>query len=156
MNEQIELTQSETAVHQTAKNTGFWATLREAFAGYQGPDDGVSACLYSDYRTVSSFYFSRLALARLDLVLGQLPHQFVEHVAVLEGRRLSLGGIDFRWFCQFIASNSSGCNSSAEALLRIARDCGNSYETEECCNAGHYTTVTTRDASIGSKIIRAS
>ena len=39
-------------------------SVSEAFDGYQGPDDGISACLYSDYRTVSSFYFSRLALAR--------------------------------------------------------------------------------------------
>ena len=36
----------------------------EAFEDYQGPDDGVSPCLFSDYRTVSSFYFSRVLLAR--------------------------------------------------------------------------------------------
>jgi asparagine synthase (glutamine-hydrolysing) len=38
--------------------------VTDAFAHYQGPDDGISPCLYSDYRTVSSFYFSRLSLAR--------------------------------------------------------------------------------------------
>jgi asparagine synthase (glutamine-hydrolysing) len=38
--------------------------VTDAFASYQGPDDGISPCLYSDYRTVSSFYFSRLFLAR--------------------------------------------------------------------------------------------
>lgn len=38
--------------------------VAESFDHYRGPDDGLSACLYSDYRTVSSFYFSRLFLSR--------------------------------------------------------------------------------------------
>ncbi len=38
--------------------------VRESFEHYQGPDDGLSACLYSDYRTVTGFYFSRLFLSR--------------------------------------------------------------------------------------------
>jgi len=36
----------------------------EAFEHYRGPDDGISACLYSDYRTISGCYFSRMFLAR--------------------------------------------------------------------------------------------
>ena len=35
-----------------------------SFDGYDGPDDGMSKWLYSDYRTASSFYFNRLLLAR--------------------------------------------------------------------------------------------
>lgn len=38
--------------------------VAESFEHYQGPDDGISSCLYSDYRTVTSFYFSRLLLSR--------------------------------------------------------------------------------------------
>jgi asparagine synthase (glutamine-hydrolysing) len=38
--------------------------VAESFEHYHGPDDGLSACLYSDYRTVSGFYFSRLFLSR--------------------------------------------------------------------------------------------
>ena len=36
----------------------------ESFDGYDGPDDGMSKWLYSDYRTASSFYFNRLLLTR--------------------------------------------------------------------------------------------
>jgi asparagine synthase (glutamine-hydrolysing) len=38
--------------------------VMESFSGYDGPDDGVSKWLYSDYRTASSFYFNRLLLIR--------------------------------------------------------------------------------------------
>lgn len=38
--------------------------VRKSFDGYQGPDDGISPMLYSDYTTASSFYFSRLLLLR--------------------------------------------------------------------------------------------
>lgn len=47
--------------------------VTDAFADYQGPDDGLSACLYSDYRSVSSFYFSRLFLARSFGLETRLP-----------------------------------------------------------------------------------
>ena len=36
----------------------------DSFAHYDGPDDGLSRCLYSDYRGVSGCYFSRMFLAR--------------------------------------------------------------------------------------------
>jgi len=36
----------------------------DSFAGYDGPADGLSACLYSDYRGISSCYFQRMFLAR--------------------------------------------------------------------------------------------
>ena len=36
----------------------------ESFDGYDGPEDGMSKWLYSDYRTASSFYFNRLLLTR--------------------------------------------------------------------------------------------
>ena len=38
--------------------------IAESLEGYDGPDDGVSQWIYSDYRTASGFYFSRLLLAR--------------------------------------------------------------------------------------------
>lgn len=41
-----------------------YACVLEAFRGYDGPADGLSEHLYNDYRTASSFYFSRLMLAR--------------------------------------------------------------------------------------------
>jgi asparagine synthase (glutamine-hydrolysing) len=44
--------------------TSPFQSAMEAFEHYQGPDDGISSCLYSDYRTVSTFYFSRVLLAR--------------------------------------------------------------------------------------------
>jgi asparagine synthase (glutamine-hydrolysing) len=47
-----------------ADSTAPFQAAMDAFANYQGPDDGISSCLYSDYRTVSSFYFSRVLLAR--------------------------------------------------------------------------------------------
>jgi asparagine synthase (glutamine-hydrolysing) len=47
-----------------ADATAPFQAAMEAFEDYQGPDDGVSPCLFSDYRTVSSFYFSRVLLAR--------------------------------------------------------------------------------------------
>jgi asparagine synthase (glutamine-hydrolysing) len=70
--------------------------VSEAFEGYQGPDDGLSACLYSDYRTVSSFYFSRLALARslgLEVRMPFYDREFVEFGARIP-QHLKLEGIE--------------------------------------------------------------
>jgi asparagine synthase (glutamine-hydrolysing) len=39
-------------------------SVLDAYEGYDGPDDGVSSHLYNDYRTASSYYFSRLRLLR--------------------------------------------------------------------------------------------
>jgi asparagine synthase (glutamine-hydrolysing) len=52
------------ALSEAADSTAPFQAAMEAFENYQGPDDGVSPCLFSDYRTVSSFYFSRVLLAR--------------------------------------------------------------------------------------------
>ncbi len=41
-----------------------YACVIDGFRGYDGPADGLSEHLYNDYRTASSFYFSRLMLAR--------------------------------------------------------------------------------------------
>lgn len=60
--------------------------VTDAFADYQGPDDGVSACLYSDYRSVSSFYFSRLFLARSFGLEVRLP--FYDRALVEFGARI--------------------------------------------------------------------
>lgn len=60
--------------------------VTDAFADYQGPDDGLSACLYSDYRSVSSFYFSRLFLARSFGLEVRLP--FYDRALVEFGARI--------------------------------------------------------------------
>jgi len=52
------------ALADAADATAPFQAAIEAFENYQGPDDGISSCLFSDYRTVSSFYFSRVLLAR--------------------------------------------------------------------------------------------
>jgi len=58
--------------------------VAESFEHYQGPDDGISPCLYSDYRTVTSFYFSRLMLSRpfgLEVRLPFYDRDLVEYGA---------------------------------------------------------------------------
>jgi asparagine synthase (glutamine-hydrolysing) len=58
--------------------------VAESFEHYQGPDDGISPCLYSDYRTVTSFYFSRLLLSRpfgLEVRLPFYDRDLVEYGA---------------------------------------------------------------------------
>jgi asparagine synthase (glutamine-hydrolysing) len=60
--------------------------VADAFEGYQGPDDGLSACLYSDYRSVSSFYFARLFLARTYGLEVRLP--FYDRELVEFGARI--------------------------------------------------------------------
>jgi asparagine synthase (glutamine-hydrolysing) len=47
--------------------------VREAFEGYQGPDDGISPMLYADYTAQSSFYFSRLLFSREFGIESRLP-----------------------------------------------------------------------------------
>jgi asparagine synthase (glutamine-hydrolysing) len=76
---------------QLAANLGEvdpFAAVAESFSQYQGPDDGISACLYSDYRTVSSFYFSRLYLARSFGLEARLP--FYDRDLVEFGARIPL------------------------------------------------------------------
>ncbi len=45
----------------------------DAYAGYDGPDDGLSAHLYADYATASGFYFARLRLIRRFGVEARCP-----------------------------------------------------------------------------------
>jgi asparagine synthase (glutamine-hydrolysing) len=48
-------------------------SVLEAYEGYDGPDDGVSSHLYNDYKTASSYYFSRLGLLRRFGIEPRLP-----------------------------------------------------------------------------------
>lgn len=68
----------------------------ESFEDYQGPDDGISPCLYSDYRTVSGRYFSRMFLARSFGIEFRMP--FYDRDLVEYGARipvnLKLEGIE--------------------------------------------------------------
>jgi asparagine synthase (glutamine-hydrolysing) len=66
-----------------------YACVLDAFAGYDGPDDGLSEHLYNDYRTASSFYFSRLALARSFGVEVRTP--FYDRRLVEFGARIPAG-----------------------------------------------------------------
>ncbi|MEJ1960422.1 MAG: asparagine synthase-related protein [Gammaproteobacteria bacterium] len=63
-----------------------YACVLEAFQGYDGPDDGISEHLYNDYRTASSFYFSRLMLARTFGVEVRTP--FYDRALVEYGARI--------------------------------------------------------------------
>jgi asparagine synthase (glutamine-hydrolysing) len=68
----------------------------ESFIGYDGPDDGVSKWLYSDYRTASSFYFNRLLLIRHFGLEARMPFYskaLVEFGARIPAR-LKLEGIE--------------------------------------------------------------
>jgi asparagine synthase (glutamine-hydrolysing) len=60
----------------------------ESFAHYNGPDDGVSPCLYSDYRTISGCYFSRMFLARSFGIEVRMP--FYDRELVEYGARIPL------------------------------------------------------------------
>jgi asparagine synthase (glutamine-hydrolysing) len=68
----------------------------ESFKHYQGPDDGISPMLYSDYRTVSGCYFSRMFLARSFGIEVRMP--FYDRDLVEYGARipvnLKLEGIE--------------------------------------------------------------
>lgn len=66
-----------------------YACVHDAFQGYDGPSDGISAHLYNDYRTASSFYFSRLMLARNFGVEVRTP--FYDRRLVEFGARIPAG-----------------------------------------------------------------
>jgi asparagine synthase (glutamine-hydrolysing) len=63
---------------------------------YDGPDDGISSHLYNDYKTASSYYFSRLGLLRRFGIEPRLP--FYDRALVEFGARiparLKLEGIE--------------------------------------------------------------
>lgn len=68
----------------------------DSFAGYDGPADGLSACLYSDYRGISSCYFQRMFLARHFGIEVRMPfydRDLVEFGAQIP-LRLKLEGIE--------------------------------------------------------------
>ncbi len=70
--------------------------VAQSFENYQGPDDGLSPCLYSDYRTVCGFYFSRVLLARnfgLEMRLPFMDRDLVEFGARIPVH-LKLEGIE--------------------------------------------------------------
>ncbi len=79
-----------------AREVDPFRSVMESFEGYDGPDDGMSLWLYSDYRTASSFYFSRLLLARESGLEVRLP--FYDRALVEYGARipahLKLEGIE--------------------------------------------------------------
>jgi len=68
----------------------------DQFEGYDGPDDGLSRYLFNDYATASSFYFSRLQLARHFGLEARCPfydRSLVEFGARIPAR-LKLEGIE--------------------------------------------------------------
>ena len=70
--------------------------VRESFDNYQGPDDGISPLLFSDYTTASEFYFSRLMLLRHFGIEARMPfydRRLVEFGARIPSR-LKLEGIE--------------------------------------------------------------
>jgi asparagine synthase (glutamine-hydrolysing) len=71
-------------------------SVLDAYEGYDGPDDGLSCHLYNDYRTASSYYFSRLGLLRRFGIEARLP--FYDRALVEFGARvparLKLEGIE--------------------------------------------------------------
>jgi asparagine synthase (glutamine-hydrolysing) len=89
-----ELLQPEWA--QATANANPFAPVLAAYEGYEGPDDGISAHLYNDYITASSFYFSRLQLVRHFGVEARVPfydRELVEYGARIPAR-LKLEGIE--------------------------------------------------------------
>jgi asparagine synthase (glutamine-hydrolysing) len=73
-----------------------YASVLEAYDGYDGPDDGLSPHLYNDYRTLSGFYFSRLRLLRrfgLEVRCPFYDRELVEYGARIPGR-LKLEGLE--------------------------------------------------------------
>ena len=63
-----------------------YQSVLAAYDGYQGPDDGMSPHLYNDYVTASSFYFSRLLLARSCGIETRMP--FYDKSLVEYGARI--------------------------------------------------------------------
>jgi asparagine synthase (glutamine-hydrolysing) len=58
----------------------------DSYRGYDGPDDGLSPHLYSDYTTTSGYYFQRLGLLRHFGVEARLP--FYDRAVVEFGARI--------------------------------------------------------------------
>jgi asparagine synthase (glutamine-hydrolysing) len=79
-----------------ARDADVFAGVLASYEGYDGPDDGISRHLYADYVTASSFYFSRLQLARHFGIEVRMP--FYDHPLVEFGTRvparLKLEGIE--------------------------------------------------------------
>lgn len=76
--------------------TNPFAPVLDSFAGYDGPDDGMSLWLYSDYTTASGFYFSRLMLARAFGLQARMPfydRDLVEYGAKIPAH-LKLEGLE--------------------------------------------------------------
>ncbi|WP_222182436.1 asparagine synthetase B family protein [Geminicoccus harenae] len=73
-----------------------FASVVASYQGYDGPDDGLSPHLYSDYTTTSTYYFSRLMLLRHFGIEYRLPfydRALVEYGARIPAR-LKLEGIE--------------------------------------------------------------
>lgn len=73
-----------------------YAPVLAAYEGYRGPDDGLSAHLYADYTTTSSYYFSRLLLLRRFGIEHRLPfydRELVEYGARIPAH-LKLEGVE--------------------------------------------------------------
>ena len=73
-----------------AREAGAFHPVLDSFEGYDGPDDGISIGLYSDYQTASGFYFSRLLLARsfgIEVGLPFYDRALVEFGARIPARR---------------------------------------------------------------------
>ncbi|HEX2528712.1 MAG TPA: asparagine synthase-related protein [Geminicoccus sp.] len=73
-----------------------FASVVASYDGYDGPDDGLSPHLYSDYTTTSTFYFSRLMLLRRFGIEHRLPfydRDLVEYGARIPAR-LKLEGVE--------------------------------------------------------------
>jgi asparagine synthase (glutamine-hydrolysing) len=78
------------------QNQDPFASVVASYDGYDGPDDGLSPHLYSDYTTTSTFYFSRLMLLRhfgLEYRLPFYDRALVEYGARIPAR-LKLEGIE--------------------------------------------------------------
>jgi asparagine synthase (glutamine-hydrolysing) len=86
----------EPKVAASVRDTDVFAGVLAAYDGYDGPDDGISPHLYADYATASSFYFSRLLLARHFGIEVRMP--FYDHPLAEFGTRvparLKLEGIE--------------------------------------------------------------
>jgi len=79
-----------------AGEAGAFHPVLDSFEGYDGPDDGISPGLYSDYKTTSGFYFSRLLLARefgIEVGLPFYDRALVEFGARIPAR-LKLEGLE--------------------------------------------------------------
>ena len=73
-----------------------YASVLDAYDGYDGPDDGLSPHLYNDYVTASGYYFSRLGLLRGFGLESRLPfydRELVEFGAHVPAR-LKVEGVE--------------------------------------------------------------